>query len=588
MFANEYPQADFILKNINALRACQSIHDLAALLNLKGSTISFELYKVPDSAKYTTFLVPKKSGGSRAIDAPHARLKLLQKRLARLLADCLAEIESDQMVDESCALAHGFHRGRSTITNASIHRNRRTVINFDLSDFFPSINFGRVQGYFQKNRYFLLNPRVALVIAQITCHRGVLPQGAPTSPVISNLIANSMDIHLSRMASAARCSYSRYADDITLSTNEKKIPRAIAYLSSSGSGHEWVIGDGLRSRVFRSGFTINDKKTRSQYTSSRQDVTGLVVNSKVNVKTEFYRQARAVVDSFVRRGYGYRQDSTGPASAKLVSRDVCRGMLAHIFLVRGREFDHKRIIKDAVKSPPAFYGVMRRFLDFDRFHSHPQTMIICEGKTDNVYIRAAIRNLWKKFPALLKSSHASADLAVSLFRYSRQTDAVQMLGGGTGDLAQFIQTYKHFHKLVSADKGANPVIVFIDNDDGAKPIYSVVKQVNPTLGTVDGKKSYYHVTDNLYVVPTPLLPGKTKTAIEDFFEPSLLLTQVGGKKFNPSSKTFDRATDYGKEIFAQRVVKSGQAAIDFSGFAEILKRIEKVRKIHAKAVIGNP
>jgi RNA-directed DNA polymerase len=107
-----------------------------------------------------------------------------------------------------------------------------------IKDFFPSINFGRVLGLFTKDRNFPLEPKVATVIAQIPCHNNQLPQGSPCSPVISNLIAHLLDIHLNKVARAGRCTHTRYVDDLTFSTNEKDFPTAVARLVS-GSSDAW-------------------------------------------------------------------------------------------------------------------------------------------------------------------------------------------------------------------------------------------------------------------------------------------------------------------------------------------------------------
>lgn len=96
--------------------------------------------------------------------------------------------------------AHAFIKGRGIITNAKIHRKKRFVINLDLENFFGSIHFGRVKGFFQKNKYFNMLPEIATIIAQLTCYKGCLPQGAPSSPIISNLICQILDLRLRKIA----------------------------------------------------------------------------------------------------------------------------------------------------------------------------------------------------------------------------------------------------------------------------------------------------------------------------------------------------------------------------------------------------
>ncbi len=165
------------------LKAASSLSDLARLLDYKPKALSYILYKIPPSTKYTTFQIPKRNGGQRTINAPVDRLKVLQRNLSVLLQDCVDEINVSR--NRKDRTAHGFKRGHSIITNARRHRHRRWVFNLDLEDFFPSINFGRVRGFLIKNRDFELHERVATAIAQIACHENSLPQGSPCSPVIS-------------------------------------------------------------------------------------------------------------------------------------------------------------------------------------------------------------------------------------------------------------------------------------------------------------------------------------------------------------------------------------------------------------------
>ena len=178
--------------------------------------------------------------------------------------------------------------------NAIKHHKRRYVFNIDLKDFFPTINFGRVRGFFIKDANFMLHTKVATILAQIACYQNGLPQGAPCSPVISNLIGHVLDIRLCKLASANGCTYSRYAcDDITFSTNKPDFPSSIAR-RVAGEAHKWEVGDRLEEAVVSAGFAVNPLKTRMQYRSSRQAVcTGLRLSGIEKVKvirSESYRR----------------------------------------------------------------------------------------------------------------------------------------------------------------------------------------------------------------------------------------------------------------------------------------------------------
>jgi hypothetical protein len=243
---------------LSKLKACNDLSDVAHLLGVKPATLSFVLYTIPVHERYTKFNIPKKKGGHRTIMAPNPRLKMVQRRLADLLLDIQFEQESFK-TKKQCILAHGFKKELSIVTNAQNHRNRRYVFNVDLKDFFPTLNFGRVRGFFIHNEVFKLNPDVATVIAQLACHNNQLPQGSPCSPVISNLLGHILDIHLNRLAKKWRCTYTRYADDLTFSTNESKFPAAIGQIVT-GTTNRWVAGNDLLATVYKSGYQLNPSK----------------------------------------------------------------------------------------------------------------------------------------------------------------------------------------------------------------------------------------------------------------------------------------------------------------------------------------
>src|SRR6266568_1397940 len=224
------------MSQLTLLKAASTLREVAALLQFQPKALAYILYKKPPLTKYGSFDVPKRGGGVRKVNAPSTDLLLLQQRLSDLLQNCIEEINQGRKWKDQ--LAHGFKRDRSIITNATKHRKRRYVFNIDLQDFFGTINFGRVRGFFIKDRNFALHPNVATILAQIACYQNALPQGSPCSPVISNLIGHVLDIHLCKLASAKGCTYSRYADDITFSTNEKEFPSAIAH-RVQGAPHRW-------------------------------------------------------------------------------------------------------------------------------------------------------------------------------------------------------------------------------------------------------------------------------------------------------------------------------------------------------------
>ena len=555
------------MSRVDSLRSASSLSDLATLLGFTPSGVSYILYKRTPGDNYKEFTIPKRAGGDRTIQAPVDGLKTLQRRLSNLLQDCIEEIqESTGHVDR---IAHGFVRKRSIATNAHRHHRRRWVFNVDLEDFFPSINFGRVRGFLMKNRDFALHPSVATVMAQIACHDNALPQGSPCSPVLSNLIAHVMDIRLVRLAAHSRCLYSRYADDLTFSTNRKQFPKEIATLANTNDAgvQTWEPAVGLRNEIQRSGFRINNRKTRLMYRFSRQNVTGLVVNEKINVRCEYRRTVRAMVHRLTTTG-GFTMRQMVNLSGKEVlndrpgSLDELRGMLGFIESIDNRH----DCTDDQRRSKEQTY---RHFLMYSVFHAAQRPVIVCEGKTDNVYLRHAIRSLAAEFPALADvDTDKKISLKIRLFRYTQSSTGkiLGLHGGGSSVLAKFIADYRKRTKKFTDSVRGNAVIIVYDNDDGAKAIRNVVRNTyNMSIG--DG--TFTRVFRNLYLVATPRAPSE----IEDLFDGTVRAIQIEGKTFKSEGKDFNPHQHYGKAVFARRVVAARAPRIDFSNFRSLLEPI---------------
>jgi RNA-directed DNA polymerase len=519
--------------------------------------------------------------------APTAQLKLVQARLANVLQNCSDEIsKSNKRSDEDAQpdrISHGFKRRRSIITNARQHRNKRFVFNLDLEDFFGSINFGRVRGFFLKDKNFSLHPKVATLLAQIACRKSALPQGSPCSPVISNLVGHILDIHLAKLAARAGCTYTRYADDLTFSTNKQIFPESIA-IRSPGTSHSWVAGTELCALITKSGFAINAKKTRMQYRDSRQEVTGLVVNRKVNVRREYRHLVRSMVHRLLTTGTFQHAftavDIAGAKSTKIVDGKLgqLHGMLGFIDGVDLLNKTDSTAPSD--KSDETKETVYRRFLLFKELYAAAAPLVVCEGKTDNVYLTHAIRSLADTYPKLATvDSAGKIAIRIRRFKYSgTSTGRILKINGGTGDLGPFIHSYRKELKRFKAPGQLHPVIILIDNDDGAKSIYSTINKITKEQHTRE--EPFIHVFGNLYVVPTPLNGAKT-SEIEDSFDQEALAIQLSGKPFSRVDN-FDRNTHYGKADFAYKVVAKNAGTINFSGFTAILDRIVDVIDAHAK------
>lgn len=565
------------MSSLETLKAATSLNDVAELLGFKPKALAYVLYVKPVADRYTTFEIPKRSGGKRIISAPCAELKNLQRRLADLLQTCIGEINEAKKIKS--VLSHGFRPGYSIITNANVHGSRRFVFNVDLENFFGTINFGRVRGFFILNRNFQLTPAVATILAQITCHDNALPQGSPCSPVMSNLLGHPLDIRLAALAHKQGCSYSRYADDLTFSTNKSSFPLAIA-APTEGLAHGWEVGRSLLKSIHQNGFAVNSKKTRMQYDGARQEVTGLVVNARVNTVYAYRRKARAMVHRLRTTGSFYREVANKKEDGTL---DQLNGILSFIDSVE--VFNKKKSLPPSKKALPLPFEkdaggtqkVFRDFLFFKHFFASPQPVIVCEGKTDNVYIKAAIKALVSAYPTLAtRNATGKINMGVSLFRRSKTTDRLLGLTGGASQLVgltkQYLSTSRHVAKAMQ------PLILLIDNDDGAKGVYSYVAKV---IGKpVDNTAPFIRVGENFYIVPTPLLPGGKPSMIEDFFDAGVRSIKLDGKTFNPKNEDLGHKSEYGKAYFTLYVVAKHEATIDFNGFRPLLDRLAAVIEDH--------
>jgi len=266
-------------------------HDeLANFFGLTYPQLVKIIYKTDSSFKYHSFQIPKKGGGQRQIYSPAKKLKNIQNRLK----DVLYEIYPTK------TSAHGFAKRKSIITNAEKHLDKKYIFNLDLSDFFGSIWFERVRNLF-KSSPFNFNNTIATILAQISCFNNSLPQGAPTSPILSNMIAWKLDSQLQQLARVANCTYTRYADDISFSftCNRRRLTREIIIIHDD----EWTPGHALTNIIEENGFKINYEKVRLCSKNSRMEVTGITVNEFPNVKRQYIRQLSSMLYAWREHGY---------------------------------------------------------------------------------------------------------------------------------------------------------------------------------------------------------------------------------------------------------------------------------------------
>ena len=300
------------------------------------------------SPPYKEFCIKKRNGTLRVIQSPNYDLKQLQLKVLDFL-------EKNNNSFKTCI--HGFVRGRSIVTNAQEHCSRQPhhLLNIDLKDFFPSITFYRVRGIFQK-KPFECSYSVATVLAHICTYNNKLPQGAPTSPILANLVCRKLDGELMNLARQQSATYTRYADDITFSfrvSDTARLPKNICTYEDK----ELLLGQELIGAIERNNFRVNPEKSRLSNRYHRLEVTGITINEFPNVKRTFIDRIRGALHAWKVHGYDDAQNkwkqliTEGRASPheKNVWKRQCRsdympqlvnvlwGKLLYVRMVRGKD-----------------------------------------------------------------------------------------------------------------------------------------------------------------------------------------------------------------------------------------------------------
>lgn len=282
--------------------------------------------------RFHQFRIKKKSGGYRQITSP-------RNKAFRLMLMCLNEMFKSIYTPSDYAM--GFTEGRSVVKNANIHKGQNYVFNLDLKDFFPSIFRVRVRARLQA-KPFNFNEDIAIIIAGLCSmkvssgHKDgsdyVLPQGSPTSPIITNMICDNLDRRLAGLAKRFGLRYSRYADDITFSSMH------YVYREQGDFRKE------LSRIITQQGFTINEAKTRLQKRGSRQEVTGIIVSDKLNVTRGYVREIRNLLYIWERHGYTaamsvfwpkYKSEKGHVKKGKPELLNVLDGKLMYLKMVKG-------------------------------------------------------------------------------------------------------------------------------------------------------------------------------------------------------------------------------------------------------------
>lgn len=237
---------------------------LALLMGIEPTTLGYYIFNTDNF--YTEKDIPKKNGGVRKIAMPSYNLKKIQRWI---LKNILYNIKVTEY-------STGFIKGKSILHNAIPHINKEVVVNLDIKDFFPSICFRRIFLLFYNKGY---TEEVSYSIAKLLTFKGTLPQGSPASPHISNIILRGLDYRIAGLSKKFNFSYTRYADDITVS-GDRNIVENIEFIMQL---------------IKEEGFNINTRKIKILKRNERQEVTGLVVNNSVKVKKEVKREIRKAI-----------------------------------------------------------------------------------------------------------------------------------------------------------------------------------------------------------------------------------------------------------------------------------------------------
>lgn len=646
---------------MNKLKQLSTKDDFAELLGFKNSRfINYLLYSIGTDNLYETFTIPKKNGGERIIHAPKKELKFLQKRLANVLWDCYLydlKSKSKEKKLKIPMLSHAFEKNKSIITNAQVHRNKKYLLNIDLKDYFDSFNFGRVRGFFVKDKDFQVTSEIATVIAQIACYQGKLPQGAPSSPIITNLITRILDYRIVKIAKKYRFTYTRYADDMTFSTNRELNSNKLRATKEL----ENFLAE-LERLIISSGFEINPKKTRLSNNMQRQEVTGLVVNKKINVKREYIKNTRAMA-------FKLYKDGTFEIDGKQGTLEQLTGRFAFIFqtdkynnyllykksliennldeqkYLLGRNSSKKseskyywkymfynRDLRDELfynqkhntyNLPKGFYSISenekevymtlfnskekdyKRFLFYKYFFGNDKPMIITEGKTDPLYIKAALKKMYLNYPELVEKVGNNFVFKIEFLNRSNTIEYLFNIPEGGSGLnylynyfsnqipANFFKqrfptnndrkdiykelypNYIEFFSNLTLRNPKNSTIFLFDNEPSGNPLFKFVnyaKDLQVESNNLDQirETAFKRITKkgSLYIMATPLLPnmnGGNSSDIEDLILSKNTAPILKGKTFLKNGGS----NHYGKEIFSKHILKNYKQ-YDFSDFIPLL------------------
>lgn len=591
--------------------------ELASVLNMQLKSLSYVLYKLNPQNLYTSFSIPKKSGGVRNIVAPQKPLANIQNKIANVLM-----LQPENKASGSKA-SHGFIKNKSILTNAKVHRNKKYVLNTDIQDFFPSFSFGRVLGFFEKNNAFMMDHKIAVALTNLCCYKQKLPQGAPSSPPITNLIFHIVDFKIIKLARKYKLTYTRYVDDLTFSTNNHSFLKTY---------HDFLTE--LNALITHEGFNLNNNKTHLEFKNSRQEVTGIIVNKKLNVHKEFYRKTRAMADNLYKNNKFVVDNAEGRIQQLDGRFNYINQLVRYNKKVKKRGAPYKTKYTHSSESFSkldrflSFTGKeqqYRKFLFYKYFVYGDSSIILTEGKTDVSYIKLALKKYAANYPQLISlQGHNKFNYSISFFNHpqsnikntryhkkKKQINTNQMshripffIGiseDGGNAYNHFLKYYSesvnskqfpNYPKYFISDLGKiynKKVIVLLDNEkDNGSPLQCFIskcetfklkrkKDIIKDLNT----QGYSHIKYNLFLLIIPFKNSSNEDCtIENLLDSKEISTlSLKGKRFSKDN-TLNTTNSFGKQALLTQVLSSNNN-FDLSGFIPLLDKIVKINSLKA-------
>lgn len=572
--------------HLEKLKKCNSISDFIREFNLglSAKQVGYIIYGLPDHKKYDSFEILKSNGGLRTIHAPKKSLKFLQKQFSSVFLQSILDIQKQNHHYLRCN--HAFEKNKSIISNARHHQKKKFLLNIDISDFFGSIHYGRIKNFLINDKYFSMTEKGASIIAKLAVYQGKLPQGSPLSPILATLIGNLIDVRLTQIAKKYRLTYTRYADDISFSSN-CPLPEELVYWDASQQ--IWVAGKILEKVILKTGFLINPKKTRYTTIPSRQLVTGIVVNMHTNAPSQYRKQNRAMVNSLLQKGEFYIEKN-GIQTKGTLNQII--GRLNHTIYAKYHEpfVDRKlgREEREKFKEQNRNYIIeilsnkwhkgksscseadhqtklLRNVLFYKYFNSLDKTKIFTEGVTDSIYFQIAA----EKFN--LKDDLSFQKTNISLKKLG--------LKGGVPTIESFFKNIENNNFINLKQFRTNseyPAIFILDYDQGLDGCPKIIEKFS-------NGRQYCHITRNIYVLLLKPYNGKedykkNKICIENLIRYKGGQIEVDGAK---NENVCWNNSLISKMAFS-KYISNHKTDFDFTEFKKIFDLIQDIERDYSK------